>query len=814
MQLSRYVKGLAAVMCLAMQAERAGAGNTAIAVEGDAAPGGGTFTSLSSLVYLGEGNSNVAFTAAVAGFAPGASGTGIFRYDSPGLDLIGRSGLDIGGLTPSKLSLGGIDSFGIVAGGFTHVGGTAVFVSNGASAGSVALSVPAYTGMVVGGGTLGGGSFTFGPVGGTVVSNGRIAFTGATSDGTNGSWGQNIISPAGLTQYFRGGTINLAGSLLNVSGIGSASISNTGDIVLDAALSGSSDHALLHFGSSGGFVTARSGSLTPGGAGSFAASAFKSPIVTQNGLIAFMADLNTATGASQGIYRSGSSLPLTEIARKGTSSGAGTFDSFQSIDMNSVGQIAFRAAENYGGAGPRSGIWRSSSGIALTKIVVPGDPGPGGVGTFSSASLPQINSNGLVAFDGSVGTSKGLFLGDGSETFQVIGTGSALLGSTVSTFNWNYLIDRGGQSPLDADGQLAYSVLLNNNASAVMLFTPDLHWRPLGGVGEAGDPRNWTLSIRPSAVHDVFLDGGAIASGFGRRSVKSLTIGTPVLASQLTNSSLYLNISHALTINAGSRLTWTSTDQLTAASMLNDGSFSQSAGSASFGAISGNGSINISSSANVVADSVQQNRLSVIVSGKLSIRPNGTESAVSVIHGFFSTDAGRLDLSNNTLIHDYTGASSIQTIGSAIRSGYNNGSWSGTGINSSTAAADLTHSTALGFAEATDLFSAFPATFRGQPIDSSSVLIRYTLVGDANLDGTVDSTDFNALAASFGAAGTRWSLGDFNYDQSTDTLDFDQLAAQFGNTLAVPVAAALVPEPLSWIGAGVFALALRTRRRK
>src|SRR5204863_8504402 len=49
-------------------------------------------------------------------------------------------------------------------------------------------------------------------------------------------------------------------------------------------------------------------------------------------------------------------------------------------------------------------------------------------------------------------------------------------------------------------------------------------------------------------------------------------------------------------------------------------------------------------------------------------------------------------------------------------------------------------------------------------------LVAYTLAGDANLDLTVDTVDFNLLAASFSQSGKFWENGDFNYDGSVDTV--------------------------------------------
>ena len=179
---------------------------------------------------------------------------------------------------------------------------------------------------------------------------------------------------------------------------------------------------------------------------------------------------------------------------------------------------------------------------------------------------------------------------------------------------------------------------------------------------------------------------------------------------------------------------------------------------------------------------------------------------------------GKIDLTDSAMIVDYLpGASPIDEVASLIRFGYAGGSWNGSGIDSSTAAsmAASPHRTALGYGEASALGVG---SFAGQTVDSTSLLVRYTFTGDANLDGKVDTLDFNALAANFGGSGKVWSQADFNFDGVVDTLDFNNLAANFGQQLPaqspISIGATLVPEPDAMLWLVVLGLATRWRRRR
>jgi hypothetical protein len=58
-------------------------------------------------------------------------------------------------------------------------------------------------------------------------------------------------------------------------------------------------------------------------------------------------------------------------------------------------------------------------------------------------------------------------------------------------------------------------------------------------------------------------------------------------------------------------------------------------------------------------------------------------------------------------------------------------------------------------------------------VTSSSVVIKYAIPGDANLDGTVDGSDFAILANNYGVtSGATWADADFNFDGAVNGTDF------------------------------------------
>lgn len=145
-------------------------------------------------------------------------------------------------------------------------------------------------------------------------------------------------------------------------------------------------------------------------------------------------------------------------------------------------------------------------------------------------------------------------------------------------------------------------------------------------------------------------------------------------------------------------------------------------------------------------------------------------SSVTIAGG--SAPTATLDLTNNGIAVDYTGSSPLSMLRSQIIAGFA----SGKGIISSS----ITVGRSIGIAEASELSLS---SFLGQTVDGSSVLIRYTLLGDADLNGSVNFDDLLRLAQNYGSASGTWSKGDCNYSGTVDFDDLLTLAQGYGTSL-------------------------------
>jgi autotransporter-associated beta strand protein len=193
---------------------------------------------------------------------------------------------------------------------------------------------------------------------------------------------------------------------------------------------------------------------------------------------------------------------------------------------------------------------------------------------------------------------------------------------------------------------------------------------------------------------------------------------------------------------------------------------------------------------------------------------------------------GKLDLTTNGLaVFDTANAASLAIFRTSVISAYAGGTWAGNGVTSSSAAG--TSNKGVGYAMGNEIFGPGGGTFMGAvAVDGSAILARFTLLGDATLDGTVDFNDLVRLAQNYNrnlalATDSWWYNGDFTYDGMVDFNDLVKLAQNYNGSVpagaipGVPAefegdlarALAAVPEPSSVAALATIA-ALRRRRSR
>jgi subtilisin family serine protease len=134
-----------------------------------------------------------------------------------------------------------------------------------------------------------------------------------------------------------------------------------------------------------------------------------------------------------------------------------------------------------------------------------------------------------------------------------------------------------------------------------------------------------------------------------------------------------------------------------------------------------------------------------------------------------------LTISDIVLRNQTTGAT-INPVGMTISSDANGKYQLVTAGNASAILPDGRYVVTIGNSQVHDAF--------GNKMPASFEFGFFVLGGDANRDSTVDSLDFNTLAAGYGGHNQIFSHGDFDYDRDIDTSDFNILAGAWGKSLA------------------------------
>jgi hypothetical protein len=195
--------------------------------------------------------------------------------------------------------------------------------------------------------------------------------------------------------------------------------------------------------------------------------------------------------------------------------------------------------------------------------------------------------------------------------------------------------------------------------------------------------------------------------------------------------------------------------------------------------VGANVAVRIGPSTTAAFTSTQHVRDLVIENGALvNFMQNGNQRLVT--SGLTLNGNGMLDMFDNDMILEYSGATPLATIENAIRFARNGGLWNTIGgITSTSARTAAQPNKTLGAIEASDWKTVVggSALFDNEVVDNTSILVKYTYYGDYDFNGKVDGSDYARVDArfndqlTFGNIGG-WFNGDFDYNGKVDGGDY------------------------------------------
>jgi fibronectin-binding autotransporter adhesin len=520
----------------------------------------------------------------------------------------------------------------------------------------------------------------------------------------------------------------------------------------------------------------------------------------------------TLTGSSQGsIAGTFSDSGANQLSLAKTGAGQWTLagnNSYTGTTSVSGGTLSVRGTHTGGGTytvGAGGTLGGDGTITAQLNVATLGALAPGAsVGVLAVGSLSLAAANLNFEIDGSgadrvnVTSSGGLTL-SGVSTFTISDVG----GMTTGTYP---MIDYAGTALGDLSSFFlatpslsGFGLSLFNNTAATSIDlvvgpgTVVASWN-VDSDGSWSVGSNWTGGLAPNGIDSSASFGTIITQS------RTVTVDTPQTVGTMSFSGPvgYLvtgpgtvtmdTASGSVGINVPS-----GTHQVTAPIVLNDdlvvnaGSHS---GAILTGTVIATGRTVTKTGAGVLqlnnvraaALNVNEGRVLVTTAG-----PPNDPAGTSVVNSLSITpgNGAHIDLTNESLIIDYSG--DVGTLVNDTREHLL------AGRITSTAA---TENTRLGYGDNQVLGKA---SFAGQNVDASSILIKFTYGGDSDLDGDVDVGDLGALATNWQAAGV-WTTGDFDYNGTINVNDLGNLATNWQAGVSSPLGPQSLPDALASFG--------------
>ncbi|CAN5365928.1 hypothetical protein BH09PLA1_BH09PLA1_05370 [soil metagenome] len=169
-----------------------------------------------------------------------------------------------------------------------------------------------------------------------------------------------------------------------------------------------------------------------------------------------------------------------------------------------------------------------------------------------------------------------------------------------------------------------------------------------------------------------------------------------------------------------------------------------------------------------------------ISNGASAFMPAGTNS-ILVARTLAISAGSTLDLNDNDLLLDYTGASQLAAVQALINSARAGGAWTGSGLTSTSAKNNPLLNTTLGAMEGSDFTSVGGGSFDGVPVPSGAVLVKYTYYGDTDFNGLVNFDDYSRADAGFNSGLSGWFRGDFDGNGLVNFDDYSLIDLAFNS---------------------------------